>query len=158
ERGVRDQPGSGVARPSSARDRAPARRLIPCAANGAWRSLVSAPVWGTGGPGFESRRPDGSTKTKTARQATCKAGRLLGSSNVCLTWDASQWVEVASCARDPLPADVGVHAVRDPLVGVADDLGAELPRHALLVERGGAEVPEVVEVEPTLEAGGLASG
>jgi hypothetical protein len=25
---------------------------------GAWRSLVSAPVWGTGGPEFESRRPD----------------------------------------------------------------------------------------------------
>src|SRR5437879_8453665 len=28
-------------------------------ADGAWRSLVSAPVWGTGGPEFESRRPDG---------------------------------------------------------------------------------------------------
>jgi hypothetical protein len=26
--------------------------------SGAWRSLVSAPVWGTGGPEFESRRPD----------------------------------------------------------------------------------------------------
>jgi PIN domain len=28
------------------------------ARRGAWRSLVSAPVWGTGGPEFESRRPD----------------------------------------------------------------------------------------------------
>jgi hypothetical protein len=26
--------------------------------HGAWRSLVSAPVWGTGGPEFKSRRPD----------------------------------------------------------------------------------------------------
>jgi hypothetical protein len=26
--------------------------------NGAWRSLVSAPVWGTGGRGFKSRRSD----------------------------------------------------------------------------------------------------
>ena len=25
---------------------------------GAWRSPVSAPVWGTGGRGFKSRRPD----------------------------------------------------------------------------------------------------
>ena len=27
-------------------------------ANGLWRSLVSALVWGTKGPGFESRQPD----------------------------------------------------------------------------------------------------
>jgi hypothetical protein len=26
--------------------------------SGAWRSLVSAPVWGTGGPRFKSGRPD----------------------------------------------------------------------------------------------------
>jgi hypothetical protein len=26
--------------------------------NGAWRSLVSALVWGTRGPEFKSRRPD----------------------------------------------------------------------------------------------------
>ena len=32
--------------------------------SGAWRSLVSAPVWGTGGPEFESRRPDSSRSTR----------------------------------------------------------------------------------------------
>jgi hypothetical protein len=32
--------------------------------HGAWRSLVSAPVWGTGGPEFKSRRPD---ETKAPR-------------------------------------------------------------------------------------------
>ena len=36
---------------------------------GAWRSLVSAPVWGTGGPEFESRRPD--------RRAPAARGFLL---------------------------------------------------------------------------------
>jgi hypothetical protein len=32
------------------------RRRLPGV--GAWRSPVSAPVWGTGGRGFKSRRPD----------------------------------------------------------------------------------------------------
>src|SRR5205814_1184822 len=31
---------------------------VPCGRHGAWRSLVSALVWGTRGPEFESRRPD----------------------------------------------------------------------------------------------------
>jgi hypothetical protein len=31
---------------------------VPCPRRGAWRSLVSALVWGTRGPEFESRRPD----------------------------------------------------------------------------------------------------
>ena len=35
--------------------------LIPCSRRGAWRSLVSAPVWGTGGPelnlGAPTRNP-----------------------------------------------------------------------------------------------------
>src|SRR6266542_4700507 len=31
---------------------------ITLSANGAWRSLVSALVWGTRGPEFKSRRPD----------------------------------------------------------------------------------------------------
>ena len=43
---------------------APSRRPRRCdlrygCAHGAWRSLVSALVWGTRGPEFESRRPDG---------------------------------------------------------------------------------------------------
>src|SRR6516164_11773134 len=33
----------------------PIVRAVPV---GAWRSPVSAPVWGTGGRGFKSRRPD----------------------------------------------------------------------------------------------------
>jgi ribosomal protein S18 acetylase RimI-like enzyme len=42
---------------------------------------------------------------------------------------------------------VRVHAVGDPLVRVADDLGAELPAHALLVERCGRVVaPDGVTV------------
>ena len=32
--------------------------LVPTVPVGAWRSPVSAPVWGTGGRGFKSRRPD----------------------------------------------------------------------------------------------------
>ena len=31
---------------------------LGCDGRGAWRSLVSALVWGTRGPEFESRRPD----------------------------------------------------------------------------------------------------
>ena len=33
-------------------------RLLSCSRYGAWRSLVSALVWGTRGPEFKSRRPD----------------------------------------------------------------------------------------------------
>jgi putative redox protein len=45
---------------SSSSRRLPARRnpIRYSPPRGAWRSLVSAPVWGTGGPEFESRRPD----------------------------------------------------------------------------------------------------
>ena len=32
--------------------------VLDCPAYGLWRSLVSASVWGTEGPGFESRQPD----------------------------------------------------------------------------------------------------
>jgi hypothetical protein len=34
------------------------RPIVRAAPVGAWRSPVSAPVWGTGGRGFKSRRPD----------------------------------------------------------------------------------------------------
>ena len=34
------------------------RKALRCRSHGAWRSLVSALVWGTRGPEFESRRPD----------------------------------------------------------------------------------------------------
>src|SRR5262249_50737872 len=53
-------PGGGLGR------RAPVGRCIPgirspwrvARVHGLWRSLVSASVWGTEGPGFESRQPD----------------------------------------------------------------------------------------------------
>jgi hypothetical protein len=35
-----------------------AQPLVTLTMNGAWRSLVSALVWGTRGPEFKSRRPD----------------------------------------------------------------------------------------------------
>src|SRR5207244_3742575 len=35
-----------------------ADRVYSASSVGAWRSPVSAPVWGTGGRGFKSRRPD----------------------------------------------------------------------------------------------------
>ena len=34
------------------------RNIVRAVPVGAWRSPVSAPVWGTGGRGFKSRRPD----------------------------------------------------------------------------------------------------
>ena len=34
------------------------QRLVTLRIDGAWRSLVSALVWGTRGPEFKSRRPD----------------------------------------------------------------------------------------------------
>jgi hypothetical protein len=38
--------------------------------HGAWRSLVSAPVWGTGGRGFKSRRSDQQVKHLAKRMVT----------------------------------------------------------------------------------------
>src|SRR5436309_15161583 len=46
-----------VRRHAVARDAAEAPKLLS-KSHGAWRSLVSALVWGTRGPEFESRRPD----------------------------------------------------------------------------------------------------
>ena len=50
-------------------NRSAVRRFGTIRRYGAWRSLVSAPVWGTGGPEFESRRPD---------ESPAKAGFFLG--------------------------------------------------------------------------------
>src|SRR6266480_3542126 len=52
----------------------------PCAMvgqHGAWRSLVSAPVWGTGGPEFKSRRPDQRKSLETAAFSVHASLRLL---------------------------------------------------------------------------------
>lgn len=43
--------------------------------HGLWRSLVSALVWGTRGPGFKSRQPDSATKEQ--RRARGRAGSLI---------------------------------------------------------------------------------
>jgi hypothetical protein len=42
---------------------------------GAWRSLVSALVWGTRGPEFKSRRPD--VRNPLLRAGFCRKGRCL---------------------------------------------------------------------------------
>src|SRR4051794_27695033 len=44
---------------------------------GAWRSLVSALVWGTRGPEFESRRPDGRKALLT------RGSRVSGAAPAC---------------------------------------------------------------------------
>jgi hypothetical protein len=58
----------------------PIVRAVPV---GAWRSPVSAPVWGTGGRGFKSRRPDQSNQEflhfpLAAHVQNCPLGKSLG--------------------------------------------------------------------------------
>lgn len=50
----------------------PIVRAVPV---GAWRSPVSAPVWGTGGPEFESRRSDQISAVKSAFVALFTSAR-----------------------------------------------------------------------------------
>src|SRR5262249_30315347 len=45
-------------------------RLVETNSRGAWRSLVSAPVWGTGGRWFKSSRPDKSENADHRTQRT----------------------------------------------------------------------------------------
>ncbi len=47
---------------------------LRCSGRGAWRSLVSALVWGTRGPEFESRRPD--QRKPCSWQGFCRSKRV----------------------------------------------------------------------------------
>ena len=60
---------------------------------------------------------------------------------------ASGSKESAAAERRSRPM-LRVDGARDPFVGVADDLRAELAAHALFVEPGRRKVTEVMEVEP----------
>jgi hypothetical protein len=50
--------GKELRQPTSRPGGCRSTRLLSCSRRGAWRSLVSALVWGTRGPEFKSRRPD----------------------------------------------------------------------------------------------------
>ncbi len=74
---------------------------------GAWRSLVSAPVWGTGGRWFKSSRPDqlqpGGFRTSAIRYArsdavafSARSRRRLTSSQLMFWKKASMYLPAAA--------------------------------------------------------------
>ena len=71
---------------------------------GAWRSLVSALVWGTRGPEFKSRRPDEGKAPLiagfSAEVVFCKLVCLLSPSNTRLTRSAPK--DLAEGGRYPV--------------------------------------------------------
>ena len=81
---------------------APAAHRFRSAVSGAWRSLVSAPVLGTGGRGFESRRPDQRQREVSCARVSISRRRTRCSPAVPAPMNG-RWTSSPSSPRRPDP-------------------------------------------------------
>src|SRR5438445_2924646 len=103
-------------------------------ADGAWRSLVSAPVWGTGGPEFKSRRPDerGSGPESSLRPASgprAAFAPLTPARSACLQSDGAARVHLPEQTLHMTAFPIGASATVDELEADPHPLLARLREH-----------------------------
>src|SRR5215208_2489234 len=127
---------------------------------GAWRSLVSAPVWGTGGPEFESRRPD-LQKAALLRGFVFSGGSVerfgwclisVQTSRRSARGRTRSILDAGTAASDAVPRELRSHRDRNRKLGRPDSpagsviyRGGDEP-NLLVVDRLPGDDPEVFDV------------